>query len=120
MLGIASTGITCHDQWTRSLAQTAQDHPDRSQDEIESRAREETVVKGTTEAAVDFGAGAAGAGIGMMVDGPAGAAVGFVAGIGISWAVDDFGGRNALADGAMDLYHNAKSKAKKVWQSIFG
>lgn len=120
VLAIVGSGITYHDQWTRSLAETAQDHPDWSQDQIESRAREETVVKGTAKVGVDFAAGAAGAGIGMMVGGPAGAAVGFVAGIGISWAVDHFGGRDAVADGAMKVYDGAKEGAKKVWHSVFG
>ncbi|MGP9659931.1 hypothetical protein [Arthrobacter sp. AOP36-C1-22] len=127
VLAIASTGITYHDQWTQSMADTAQEHPDWTQDQIKSRAREETVVKGTTKAAVDFGAGAAGAGIGMMIGGPVGAGVGFVAGIGISWAIDHWGGRDALADEMMDVYDGAKETAakvkdagKKVWHSIFG
>ncbi|MET1033941.1 MAG: hypothetical protein ABWX68_01715 [Arthrobacter sp.] len=124
---VATLGLTYKSEYDGALEELATEHPQWSQDQLEDRAREEAAVKGTTQAAMDVGAGAAGAMVGTMIGGPVGTVIGFGVGIGVSWLVNESGLGDAVKDGAQDLWDGASDAAgdagdaiSDAWNSVFG
>lgn len=124
---LATLGLTYKSEYDDALEELATENPGWSQDQLEDRAREESAVKGTTQAAMDVGAGAAGAMVGTMIGGPVGTVVGFGVGILASWVIKESGLGDAVKDGAQDLWDGASDAAgdagdaiSDAWNSVFG
>ena len=124
---IVTAGLTYKSEYDQALVEVAMEHPDWSTEEIEARAREMSAVQGTTQVALDFGYGAAGAAVGTAIGGPVGTVIGFGVGMGLGWLAENTGVNDWVKDRAQDAWDGLSNAAEEVggaisdaWNSVFG
>ncbi len=117
---VVTAGVTYGSERDKALTELAVEHPDWTQEQIEARANEMTAVQGTTQVALDFGYGAAGAAVGTMIGGPLGTVVGFGAGMLVGWIAEETGFNDVVKDGMQDLWDFGTDAAGDAWNAIFG
>ena len=124
---IVTAGLTYKSEYDQALVEVAMEHPDWSTEEIEAQAREMSAVQGTTQVALDFGYGAAGAAVGTAIGGPVGTVIGFGVGMGLGWLAENTGVNDWVKDRAQDAWDGLSNAAEEVggaisdaWNSVFG
>lgn len=124
---LVTAGLTYTSEYDKALVEVAMEHPDWSTEQIEARAREMSGVQGTTQVALDFGYGAAGATVGTFIGGPLGTVVGFGAGMFIGWVAENTGFNEVTKDGApavwdkgSEIVEDFGGAVSDAWNSVFG
>ncbi|MFC7400859.1 hypothetical protein [Citricoccus sp. GCM10030269] len=124
---LVTAGLTYKSEYDKALVELAMEHPDWSTEQIQARAQEMSAVQGTTQVALDFGYGAAGAAVGTFIGGPIGTVVGFGVGMGIGWIAENTGFNDVVKDGAQWVWDKGSDVAEDfggavsdAWDSIFG